>query len=75
MRIPTRFAPQLFALFMSFVMAFFMTAFMTWYTTGLDSGYLARWAGSFIIAWPIALVLVALFAGPIRLLVGRLTAQ
>ena len=75
MRIAPRYAPQLFALLMSFVMAFIMTAFVTWVNTGFSDGYFARWAKSFIMAWPVAMVCVLLFAGRIRALVNKLTTQ
>jgi Protein of unknown function (DUF2798) len=75
MRIAPRYAPQLFALLMSFVMAFIMTAFVTWVNTGLSEGYFARWGHAFITAWPLALVCVLLFAGRIRVLVGKLTSE
>jgi hypothetical protein len=75
MRITPRYAPQLFALLMSFVMAFIMTAFVTWVNTGFSDGYFARWAKSFIMAWPVAMMCVLLFAGRIRLLVSKLAAQ
>jgi|CXWL01.1.fsa_nt_gi hypothetical protein len=75
MRIAPRYAPQLFALFMSFVMAFIMTAFVTWVNTGLTEGYFSRWGHAFITAWPVALICVLLFAGRIRALVGKLTSE
>jgi Protein of unknown function (DUF2798) len=71
----SRYAPQLFALLMSFVMAFIMTAFVTWVNTGLTEGYFARWGHAFISAWPVALICVLLFAGRIRTLVGKLTSE
>ena len=74
MRIAPRYAPQLFALLMSFVMAFVMTAFVTLVNTGFSEGYLARWGYAFIMAWPLALVCVLLFAGRIRTLVAKLTS-
>ena len=75
MRIAPRYAPQLFALLMSFIMAFIMTAFVTWVNTGFNDGYFGRWAKSFIMAWPVAMVCVLLFAGKIRSLVSKLTTQ
>jgi Protein of unknown function (DUF2798) len=75
MRIAPRFAPQLFALFMSFVMAFIMTAFVTLVNTGFSEGYFTRWGYAFITAWPVALICVLLFAGRVRALVGKLTSE
>ncbi len=75
MRIPAKFAPQLFALLMSFAMAFVMTAFITWVNTGLADGYCSRWVRAFFMAWPVAMMCVLLFAGRVRALVAKLTAQ
>jgi len=75
MRFPPRFAPHIFALLMSLVMAIIMTAFVTWVNTGIDKGYTSRWMHSFILAWPVAMVCVLLFAHRIRSLVAKLTAQ
>jgi hypothetical protein len=73
MRIPAKFAPQLFALFMSCTMAFVMTAFITWVNTGLTDGYFGRWVHAFFMAWPLAMICVLLFAGRVRALVAKLT--
>jgi hypothetical protein len=75
MRIPPRYAPQLFALIMSCVMAFIMTAFVTLVNTGLDNGYTVRWMHAFFMAWPVALVCVLFFVNPVRSLVTKFTAQ
>lgn len=75
MRVAPRFAPQLFAVLMSLAMAFVMTAFITWVNTGSGDGYLGRWAHAFIMAWPVAMICVWLFAGRIRALVEKLTEQ
>jgi hypothetical protein len=75
MRIAPRFAPQLFALFMSCIMAFIMTAFITWVNTGLDDGYAARWMHSFVLAWPLAMACILLFANRIRGFIAKLTVQ
>ena len=75
MRIPAKHAPQLFALFMSLAMAFVMTAYITWVNTGLGDGYLRRWAHAFFMAWPLAMVCVLLFAGPIRALIAKLITR
>jgi hypothetical protein len=75
MRVAPRHAAKLFALLMSLVMAFIMTAFITWVNTGLGEGYLARWSHAFIMAWPLAMICVLVFAGRIRALVTKLIAQ
>jgi Protein of unknown function (DUF2798) len=74
MRIAPRYAPQLFALLMSFVMAFIMTAFVTLVNMGFSEGFFTRWGHAFIMAWPVAMVCVLLFAGRIRGLVAKLTS-
>ncbi len=75
MRIPAKFAPQLFALLMSLAMAFVMTAFITWVNTGFADGYFGRWVHAFFMAWPVAMICVLLFAGRVRAIVAKLTAQ
>ena len=75
MSIPVRYSPQLFALFMSLIMAFIMTAFITWVNTGIDAGYTARWMHSFILAWPVAMLCILLFAHRVRTLIAKLTTQ
>lgn len=75
MRIPSRYASQLFAFLMSFVMAFIVTAFVTWSNTGLGEGYVVRWMQAFLLAWPVAMICILLFVNKIRSLVEKLTAQ
>ena len=75
MRVAAKYATQLFAFFMSLAMAFVMTAYITWVNTGLGAGYLGRWGHAFIMAWPVAMICVLLFAGRIRVLVAKLTAE
>jgi hypothetical protein len=75
MRIAPRFIPLLFPFFMSLVMAFIMTAFITWVNTGLTEGYLGRWVTSFVMAWPLAMACIVLFANRIRAFIAQLTAQ
>ena len=75
MRIPAKFAPQLFALLMSLAMAFVMTAFITWVNTGFADGYCSRWVRALFMAWPVAMICVLLFAGWVRAIVAKLTTQ
>jgi Protein of unknown function (DUF2798) len=75
MRIAAKYAPQLFALLMSFAMALVMTAFITWVNTGCADGFITRWARAFFMAWPVAMICVLLFAGRVRALVAKLTVQ
>ncbi|MGZ8256817.1 MAG: DUF2798 domain-containing protein [Gallionella sp.] len=60
---------------MSLAMAFVMTAFITWVNTGLGEGYCLRWLRAFVMAWPLAMICVLLFAGRVRAIVAKLTAQ
>jgi len=60
---------------MSCLMAFIMTAFITWVNTGMDSGYITRWMHSFILAWPLAAILILLFANKVRALSAKLISQ
>ena len=71
-KIPTRFAPVIFALLMSCVMVFVMSGFITAVNTGIDSAFVKRWSLSFVSAWPVAFVCVLLFAGRVRKVVGRI---
>jgi hypothetical protein len=75
MRVPQRYAPQLFAFLMSCVMAFIVTAFVTWSNTGMSAGYSGRWMHSFFLAWPVAMICILIFANKVRKLVANLTAQ
>ena len=75
MRVPQRYAPQLFAFLMSFVMAFIVTAFVTWSNTGMGEGFAGRWMHAFILAWPVAMTCILLFVNKVRNLVAKLTAQ
>jgi fructose-specific phosphotransferase system IIC component len=75
MRIPSRFIPLLFPFFMSLVMAFIMTAFITWINTGLADGYVGRWMHSFLLAWPLAMACIVLFANRIRTMTSKLSTQ
>jgi hypothetical protein len=75
MHIPSRYAPQLFAFLMSFVMAFIVSSFVTWVNTGMDNGFVGRWMHSFVLAWPVAMICILIFAPRVRNLVAKLTAQ
>jgi hypothetical protein len=59
MRLPVRYAPLTFAVFMSIYMVTLMTFVITWANTGLGDGFLARWWRAFYIAWPIAFALIS----------------
>lgn len=72
-RLATRYAPTLFAFFMSLFMAFIMTGLITVLNTGIQAGVLWRWLRAFLFAWPIAFLCVMVLAGPVRRLVAKLT--
>lgn len=67
--IKPRFAPLVFAILMSLYMVSGMTFVITWVNTGLDTGFLLRWGKAFLVAWPVAFLLVLLGAPRIRKLV------
>lgn len=75
--IKPRYAPIVFALFMSAYMVSCMTGLITWVNTGFAQGFFMRWARAFLIAWPCAFLLVIFGAPHIRKLVAKLvrTAQ
>jgi len=60
---------------MSCIMAFIMTGFVTWVNTGMDNGYAGRWMRAFLLAWPLAMSCILLFADRIRRWAARLTTQ
>lgn len=67
--IKPRFAPLVFAILMSFYMVSGMTFVITWVNTGLGGDFLLRWGKAFMIAWPVAFILVLIGAPRIRKLV------
>lgn len=66
MSLPARYAPLCFAGIMSCLMAFMMSGLLTVINTGVDDGFVIRWLRGFLIAWPIAFVLVLLLAPRVR---------
>lgn len=70
-----RFAPLVFAILMSFYMVSGMTFVITWVNTGLADGFMLRWGKAFIVAWPVAFVLVLVGAPRIRKLVEGLVIK
>lgn len=65
----------IFPILMSCYMALLMTALITLINTGYDSGFWMRWMTAFIIAWPIAGVLVLVGGQRIRALSERLARR
>ena len=67
-KLPARFAPIAFALYMSGLVAFMMSLALTAINTGLDSAFLGRALRGYLVAWPVGFVSVML----VRPLVLRL---
>jgi MFS family permease len=65
----------LFPILMSCYMAFLMTGLITYINTGFDGDFGWRWLQAFLIAWPIAGVLVLVGGQRIRHLSERLAAR
>lgn len=73
--ITPRFAPLVFAILMSLYMVFGMTFVITWVNTGLDGNFILRWSKAFMVAWPIAFLLVLAGAPRIRRLVESMVIK
>ena len=73
--IKPRFAPLVFAILMSLYMVSCMTFVITWVNTGLGSGFALRWFKAFMIAWPVAFLLVLAGAPRIRRFVESLVRK
>ena len=56
-------AKYIFPVVVTFIIVFLVSAVVTFLNIGLRADYVSRWLGSFVIDWPIA-VLVAFFAIP-----------
>ncbi len=67
-KLPARFAPVAFAIYMSGLVAFMMSMVLTAVNSGLDSGFLGRALRGYLVAWPVGFVCVML----VRPLVMRL---
>lgn len=70
--IKPRFAPLAFAILMSLYMVSGMTFVITWVNTGLAGDFTLRWGKAFVIAWPVAFILILIGAPRFRRLVERL---
>lgn len=71
MTLPQRVQPLLFAACMSGFMAFFMSGILTLVNLGWIEGFFGKWLHAFLVAWPIALPLVVIFAPLTRQLLER----
>lgn len=59
-------------LLMSGVMSIVLAGFFTWMDLGFSSTWLWAWLSGVLIGWPIAFVLAAVVAEPIRKLAERI---
>ncbi len=73
LNIPKRFAPILFAFFMSATLGGLMSAMITVVNTGLEAGFLGRWLQAYALAFSLAFPSVTLIAPAVRRFVDRLT--
>lgn len=74
MTIDKKFAPVLFALFMSLIMPFIMTFFITLINAGFVQDFLWRWLKSSAIATVVAFPVMLLIAPRIRKFIEMITA-
>lgn len=72
-RLPARFAPILFGLFVSGLMSFIVSGIATVNAMGAVAGMPARWMGAWAVAWAVAFPTILVVAPAARRLVGRLT--
>jgi hypothetical protein len=70
-KIPAKFAPLVFAFFMSMLMAFLMSAILTLVNLGPVPDFITRWMRAFAIAWCCAFPAVLLVAPIARRLAGK----
>lgn len=68
-------APLVFAILMSLYMVSGMTFVITWVNTGLNAGFMLRWGKAFLVAWPVAFLLVLAGAPRIRRFVESLVRK
>lgn len=67
-----RFAPVLFGLFLSFLMSFVVSGIATFRNAGLVDGFFSLWIGAWIPSWLIAFPVVLVIAPIARRFVGML---
>ncbi|MCH8552684.1 MAG: DUF2798 domain-containing protein [Natronospirillum sp.] len=60
---------------MSLYMVIVMTFVITTVNTGFDSDFPARWGRAFLIAWPIAFVVILIGAPTVQKLADKLLAS
>ena len=72
--IPARFAPALFALFLSGMMSFLVSGVATWRAAGLVDGFGGLWISAWIPSWLVAFPTALLAAPLVRKIVAKLVA-
>lgn len=72
MRVHKTLRPFTFPLLMSVYMVTLMTALVTWSNIGFSADYLSAWGHAFIVAWPIAFILILLGAPRLQALTAYL---
>lgn len=70
-----RYQRLIFTFMMSIYMVFIMTFVITLVNTGLSEGFALRWFKAFVVAWPIAFVLILVGAPRLQKLAGKLIRQ
>ena len=71
-RLPARFAPVLFGLFLSGFMSLIVSGVSTANARGLGAGFVGDWMSAWAFSWVIAFPVVLLVAPFVRRLVARL---
>lgn len=64
-----------FTFLMSIYMVSIMTFVITLVNTGLADGFMLRWLKAFVVAWPVAFVLILVGAPKLQKLAGKLMRQ
>ncbi|WP_409523146.1 DUF2798 domain-containing protein [Nitrincola sp. MINF-07-Sa-05] len=70
-----RYTRLVFTVLMSFYMVSIMTLVITLVNTGFETGVLLRWLKAFIVAWPIAFMLILVGAPKLQQLSTKLVRQ
>ncbi|QEW07922.1 DUF2798 domain-containing protein [Nitrincola iocasae] len=72
---PARYQRIVFTFMMSIYMVFIMTCLITLINTGFSDGFFLRWFHAFIVAWPVAFVLILVGAPRLQNLSAKLIRQ
>ena len=68
-------APLVQSVLMSLVMVTIMTFVITTVNTGLNEGFMARWGFAYIVAWPIAFLVILIFGRRVAALTQKLCTK